>query len=237
MTYIYQVMRELIDKYRKILNDPDYVSLRRRINPELFQEIIETNVSSNKIVESSLSRINKYIENNQCAVISAFRKTLTNCLYDEDDDKRINIYDNKGRNKKLLSSLLVVGYDVTKVKGTYIENYMQENAVEVKEDSYFVVNSNNDPKFIKNIIKLGEIFCQDSVFIFDFGDNYLFGTNNSSYPGLGVKENMGKFHPGKEGEFMTKVSGRPFTVENFKNLQINSKRLVKEWSKPIIDLL
>lgn len=230
-------MRELIDKYRKILNDPDYVSLRRRINPELFQEIIETNVSSNKIVESSLSRINKYIENNQCAVISAFRKTLTNCLYDEDDDKRINIYDNKGRNKKLLSSLLVVGYDVTKVKGTYIENYMQENAVEVKEDSYFVVNSNNDPKFIKNIIKLGEIFCQDSVFIFDFGDNYLFGTNNSSYPGLGVKENMGKFHPGKEGEFMTKVSGRPFTVENFKNLQINSKRLVKEWSKPIIDLL
>ena len=29
-------MRELIDKYRKILNDPDYVSLRRRINPELF---------------------------------------------------------------------------------------------------------------------------------------------------------------------------------------------------------
>jgi len=230
-------MRELIDKYRKILNDPDYVSLRRRINPELFQEIIETNVSSNKIVESSLSRINKYIENNQCAVISAFRKTLTNCLYDEDDDKRINIYDNKGRNKKLLSSLLVVGYDVTKVKGTYIENYMQENAIEVKEDSYFVVNSNNDPKFIKNIIKLGEIFCQDSVFIFDFGDNYLFGTNNSSYPGLGVKENMGKFHPGKEGEFMTKVSGRPFTVENFKNLQINSKRLVKEWSKPIIDLL
>lgn len=230
-------MRELIDKYRKILNDPDYVSLRRRINPELFQEIIETNVSSNKIVESSLSRINKYIENNQCAVISAFRNKLTNCLFSEDDERRVNIYDNKGRNKKLLSSLLVVGYDVTKVKGTYVENYMQENAVEVKEDSYFVVNSNNDPNFIKNIIKLGEIFCQDSVFIFDFGDNYVFGTNNSNYPGLGVKYNKGKFHPGREGEFMTRVHGRPFTVENFKDLQINSKRLVKEWSKTIIDLL
>jgi|LakMenE18May11ns_1017448.scaffolds.fasta_scaffold9939866_3 hypothetical protein len=230
-------MRELIDKYRKILNETDYVSLRRRLNPELFQEIIETNVSSNQISESSLSRINKYIKNNQCAVISAFRKSLTNCLSDESDDRKINIFDNKGRNKKMYSALLALGYDVTKVKGTYIENYMQENAIEVKEDSYFVVNSTDDPKFIQNIIKLGELFCQDSVFIFDFGDNYLFGTNNSEFPGLANKINMGKFRPGTEGEFMTKVSGRPFTVENYKNLQINSKRLVKEWSKPIIDLL
>jgi len=176
-------MRELIDKYRKILNETDYVSLRRRLNPELFQEIIETNVLSNQISESSLSRINKYIKNNQCAVISAFRKSLTNCLSDESDDRKINIFDNKGRNKKMYSALLALGYDVTKVKGTYIENYMQENAIEVKEDSYFVVNSTDDPKFIQNIIKLGELFCQDSVFIFDFGDNYLFGTNNSEFPG------------------------------------------------------
>jgi len=230
-------MRELIDKYRKILNETDYVSLRRSLDPELFQQIIEINVSSNEISESSLSRINKYIENKQCAVISAFRNTLTNCLYDEDDDKRLNIFDNKGRNKKLYSSLLALGYGVTKVKGTYIENYMQENAVEVKEDSYFVVNLNDDPKFIRKIIRLGETFCQDSVFIFDIGFNYLFGTNKSEFPGYGTIINVGKFRPGHEGELMTKISGRPFTVENFKDLQINSKRLVKEWSKPIIDSL
>lgn len=230
-------MRDLIDQYNKILNETDYSSLRRRLNPELFNEIIQVNQTSGEISESSLSRITKHIENNQCAVISAFRNKLTNCLNTKDDEREINIYDNKGRNKKLFATLLYLGYDVTKVKGTYIENYAKENAIEVKEDSFFVVNSNKDDRFIHNIIRLGEIFCQDSVMIFDFGDNYLYGTNNFEFPGLGVKEALGKYQPGIEGEFMTKIRNRPFTTENYKNLQINSKRLVTELSKPIIALL
>jgi hypothetical protein len=36
---------------------------------------------------------------------------------------------------------------------------------------------------------------------------------------------------------MTKVGGRPFALESFHLLQINSKRIVKEFAKPVIDLL
>lgn len=227
-------MRELLNKFNRLLNETDYTSLKRRLSPELYESVINSN-NSKQINESSLNRIKSFIDNHQCAVITAFRNQLVNCLSFDDDETKINIHDNKGRNKKLKAALLYMGYEITKVKGTYIENYMSENSVEVKEDSFFVVNLKNDPKFISNITKLGELFCQDSVLIFDLGNNYLYGTNNSDFPGLGNEISVGKFKPGIEGEFMTKVSGRPFTVESFDLLQINSKRIVSEIARPIVD--
>ena len=201
-------MREIMDKFGKVLN------------------------------ESSLTRIHSHIMKHDCAVITAFRNKLINCMSEDNGDK-LNISDNKMRNKRLKSALLSLGYGVTSVKGTYIENYMSDNQVEVKEDSYFVVNLTDNPDFISHIKKLGEMFCQDSVMIVEQGgnNNYLFGTNKSDFPGYGEKIELGHFKPGIEAEFMTKVSGRPFALESFGDLQINSKRIVKEFAKPILDLL
>jgi hypothetical protein len=116
---------------------------------------------------------------------------------------------------------------------------LSDNQIEVSEDSYFVVNLPNDPSFTDKIKKLGEMFCQDSVLILEKGGdvNYLFGTNNSDFPGYGETIPVGNFKPGIESEFMTKVGGRPFALESFDLLQINSKRIVKEFAKPVIDLL
>jgi hypothetical protein len=201
-------MREIMNKFGKVLN------------------------------ESSLTRIHSHIMKHDCAVITAFRNKLINCMSEDNGDK-LNIGDNKMRNKHLKSALLSLGYGVTSVKGTYIENYMSDNQVEVKEDSYFVVNLTDNPDFISHIKKLGEMFCQDSVMIVEQGgdNNYLFGTNKSDFPGYGESSPVGNFKPGIESEFMTKVGGRPFALESFGDLQINSKRLVKEFAKPIIDLL
>jgi len=201
-------MREIMDKFGKVLN------------------------------ESSLTRIHSHIMKHDCAVITAFRNKLINCMSEDNGDK-LNISDNKMRNKRLKSALLSLGYGVTSVKGTYIENYMSDNQVEVKEDSYFVVNLTDNPNFISHITKLGEMFCQDSVMIVEQGgnNNYLFGTNKSDFPGYGEKIELGHFKPGIEAEFMTKVNGRPFALESFGDLQINSKRIVKEFAKPILDLL
>jgi hypothetical protein len=201
-------MREIMNKFGKVLN------------------------------ESSLTRIHSHIMKHDCAVITAFRNKLINCMSEDNGDK-LNIGDNKMRNKHLKSALLSLGYGVTSVKGTYIENYMSDNQVEVKEDSYFVVNLTDNPDFISHIKKLGEMFCQDSVMIVEQGgdNNYLFGTNKSDFPGYGEKIELGYFKPGIEAEFMTKVSGRPFALESFGDLQINSKRIVKEFAKPILDLL
>ena len=102
------------------------------------------------------------------------------------------------------ATLLKFGYGVTAVEGTYIENYMKKNAVEVKEDSMFVVNLEDDPKFFANLEMLAQKFCQDSVLLVPQGGEgaYLKGTNDS-YPGLGKSEKVGSFTGGKEGEFMT----------------------------------
>jgi hypothetical protein len=201
-------MREIMDKFGKVLN------------------------------ESYLNRIHSHIMKHDCAVITAFRNKLINCMSEDNGDK-LNISDNKMRNKRLKSALLSLGYGVTSVEGTYIENYMSDNQVEVKEDSYFVVNLTDNPNFISHIKKLGEMFCQDSVMIVEQGgnNNYLFGTNKSDFLGYGEKIELGRFKPGIEAEFMTKVNGRPFALESFGDLQINSKRIVKEFAKPILDLL
>lgn len=201
-----------------------------------MREII--NKFGNVLNESSLNRIHSHIMKHDCAIITAFRNKLINCMSEDSGDK-LNISDNKMRNKHLKSALLSLGYGVTSVKGTYIENYMSDNEIDVKDDSLFVVNISEDPSFISGIKKLGEIFCQDSVMIIKQGgnDNYLFGTNLSDFPGYGEKIKIGNFKPGIESEFMTKVVGRPFTLESFDDLQINSKRIVKEYAKTILNLL
>ena len=94
-------MREIMDKFGKVLN------------------------------ESYLNRIHSHIMKHDCAVITAFRNKLINCMSEDNGDK-LNISDNKMRNKRLKSALLSLGYGVTSVKGTYIENYMSDNQLEVK---------------------------------------------------------------------------------------------------------
>lgn len=202
-------MRQLIDKFDRVLN------------------------------ESNLNRLHYHVMNHDCAIISAFRNKLINCIDGEYSDVKLGMKDNKSRNRDLKSVLLTLNYGVTDVIGTYIENYLSDNQVEVVEDSFFVVNLHDEPNFVKNIIRLGEIFCQDSVCIIEKGgnDSYLVGTNNFINPGFGQKKSIGRFKPGIESEFMTKVGGRPFVIECFRDLQINSKRLVKEFAKPILELL
>lgn len=194
--------------------------------------------SSSKLNESSLNRVYSHIMNHDCAIITAFRGKLENCITNDVSEK-LSLRDNKSRNKGLKAALLYLRYAITNVKGSYIEDYLADNQKEVLEDSYFVVNLKDDPKFIDNIVRLGEIFCQDSVLIMEKGgeNNYLVGTNFHTFPGYGEKIETGHFKPAIESEFMTKVGGRPFSLESFDMLQNNTKYLVKEYAKPILNLL
>jgi hypothetical protein len=192
-----------------------------------------------QINEKSLSRVYAHILNHDCAIITAFRAQMINCLNGDDSDEKVNTFQNKERNRELASALMLLGYDITKVKGTYIENYLQDNSVEVKEDSWFVVNTKDDSNFISTIIKLGEMYCQDSVVILERGgkNSYLVGTNNSDFPGYGEKEIFGTLKFGNQYQFMTKVGNRPFVMESFETSQINSKRIILKYGKPIVEML
>ena len=193
---------------------------------------------------SGLSRTRQHIEEHDCAIITAFRNDpadMSKCQpgsVKEVEGKTKQT--NKKRNRDLKAMLLGLDYGVTKVDGSYVENFEQPDAVEVKENSLFVANLHDDPDFVNEITQMAEKFCQDSVLIIPQGGKgaYLTGTNNSEWPGHGEKEVVGDLKMGAEDEFMTRVSGRPYTftesLETYKKLSRLEKLAVKSICKRLM---
>jgi len=193
--------------------------------------------------ESGLSRVLQHIEAHDCAILTAFRndpKDMSKCAKGsvDDNDKEGNTKAlNKRRNRDLKAILLGFDYGVTAVDGSYIENFEQQDQIEVKEDSLFTVNLNDDPDFVKNVQEMAEKFCQDSVIIIPQGgkDAYLLGTNDSDFPGYGEKIKVGDLKMGREAEFMTRVGKRPFTfgegLQTYRGLSRLQKMAVKSIKK------
>jgi hypothetical protein len=203
--------------------------------------------------ESSLSRLHKHISEHDTAIITAFRNDpidASDCAgnatapSDEQDALQIN----KERNRELKAALLRKGYGVTRVDGSYIEDFGDvDKQKEVSEESFFVVNLKDAADFNSTVAELGKMFCQDSVLIIPQGgdDAYLLGTNNS-WPGLGVKEPVGGFTGGKEAEFMSRVRKRPFIFkevneqEKYSDLGKNAKWAVAKiaervWNRQVVE--
>ena len=128
---------------------------------------------------------------------------------------------------------------MTRILGSYIENFETPKAIEVAEESFFVSNRKDDPDFALQIAQLGEDFNQDSVLIVDKGaqDAYLLGTSpEGEFPQYGKKESVGALKMGDEAEFMSRIGGRPYTfnpkeineeLEVFENLSRNAKMAIK----------
>lgn len=91
------------------------------------------------------------------------------------------------------------------------------------EDSYFVVNAKDNPKFVKQIENLGIRYEQDSVCIIqDKGKNaYLIGTNDfADWPGKGKIGKLGKASYGEVvGVYFTRVNGRTFEFVQVESLE------------------
>ena len=163
--------------------------------------------------ESSLSRIWRHISKHDSGTISAFR-------YGRDcgNGERYTKKDNMDRNVILKAKLLTKGYSVTPIKGTYIENYGSDTQLDVDEDSFLVVDVKDSGKLKRDLMKLGEMFEQDSITYADVGGYkyYLIGTNKcpKSYPGYKKEKLEGKGIFGKKGQFHSKIGGRPFVFKS-----------------------
>lgn len=191
--------------------------------------------------ESSLSRVHRHMEEHTTAVISASRNDISDgSACTSRAQVPIEGETNATRSRDLKAALLSLGYGVTKAKGSYIEDYETPSAVEVSENSLFIVNLENDPSFEDSIITLGERYCQDSVLIIPAGGAgaYLYGTNKSEFPGYGKKVDVGARGFGREAEFMTKIRNRPFTfgegLETYKKLSRNERMAVKAIAKKVL---
>ena len=164
--------------------------------------------------ESGLSRLAKHMEEHDCGTITAFR-SKEGCAGPE--DKSYTKSDNQRRNRQLYANLQMMGYAATAVHGAYIENYGTPDAKEVRENVYFVVDIKDKGKLREDLLNLGGKYEQDSILFIPKGGegSILIGTNNcpNSYPGFGKEQKFRDRKMGKGGEFMTKISGRPFIFE------------------------
>lgn len=160
------------------------------------------------LIESSLSRLWDASRKHDYGTITAFRDRA-----DCNTGKVFTKSDKLKRNASLVSKLLSKGYSVTKIKGSYIENYGSDDAREVGENSFFVVDIHDTKNLKKDLMLLGEYFEQDSI-IFGLAGKQgdLIGTSRceKAYPGYHVIATQGGAIFGKGGEFMSRVKGRPF---------------------------
>ncbi len=158
--------------------------------------------------ESGLSRIYLQTQKFDYGTITAFR-SAREC----NTGKPYTKTENKARNKSLLNKMMTKGYSVTKIKGSYIENYGSDDEREVGESSFIVIDIKESGKLKSDLLKFGEAFEQDSVIYSDAGGKAaLIGTNKcpNGYPGYHKSISQGAGIFGKTGEFMSRVKGRPF---------------------------
>jgi hypothetical protein len=169
-----------------------------------FKEYIKK-LETNQLVETSLSRVWSYMEKYETGIITAFR-------YAEDcgNGKKYSRHENKQRNRSLLAKLRNMGYGVTAVQGTWINNAGLKSA----ETSYFVVDIENIGKLKNNLIELGTEFDQDAILWIPKGGKNaeMIATNQceNGFPGPNKVKIFSGVYFGDKGTVFTRVGDRPF---------------------------
>ena len=182
-----------------------------------FNKVIDK--STNTLNESSINRMLQWLKDCDCAFITAFRNELKDIRNPEStylgpkDDwkvgKRFTHEENREKNKLLVAELLQNGYGVTKVKGVYPEGMTDENT----EESYLVVNRNNDKNFLDKILKLGEYYNQDSVYYKPKGETKgnLIGTNDYGWPPYHKKADDSEMRVSTASNYMSRMGNKAFS--------------------------
>lgn len=203
------------------------------INEDKLRGIIRESICQ-ILTESTLNRIESYINDQECAILTAWRSTLKDVTKNtfmpkhishrrgDRANKLVGVPFNVGEdftdeekkyyNRELKAKLLSLGYGVTQVRGSYRESGKPEG----QEESLFIVNRNNDPNFKENIFKLSEYYNQDSFMYSPKGtsEGYLVGTNMCDFPGYGNEIPSGAFRKNVQSMFMSRIGNKGFSFTN-----------------------
>ena len=122
---------------------PEQITLR--LSPEEIEELEDKDgISIPKGDACSIARVVSWFNTCDCAILSAWR---------QDKGRK----ENDDNNKKLQRKLRGLGYGVTKITGWYPE----ENREMARENSFFVVNLNDERSFRDKIFQQSELYEQD----------------------------------------------------------------------------
>ena len=221
-------------------------------NVKNFNKVLYQSVE--KLNELSINRMLHWLIDCDCALITAFRNELKDVRDEKltylgpDNDwqlgKKFTHEENMQKNKDLLANLLLYGYGVAKIKGAYPEGMANENS----EESYLVVNRDNNDDFLDKILNLGEFYNQDSVYYKAKGDTIgcLIGTNNCDFPGYHQKGDGNQLPTNTALSYMSSIGNQAFCycrkdmgISNmmeavgFWRSHVNGKMIVKEDFHPL----
>lgn len=178
-------------------------------------ENIEKN-SNKSFNESSLSRLYKHYLEHDSGTISGHRGENTKSQ-------------NQENNKKLKNYLLANGYSVTQIQGSYEETTKDGKKKIVKEMSFIVIDINDTGKLKKVLIAAGKRFGQEAItFSNKNGDYYLIMCDDES------EIKLGKPMFGKNGEIISKISGRPFIFSESEEIDNHTYNDTLENYNPLI---
>jgi hypothetical protein len=245
------------ESVKKVLNERKTDSFINEVRN--FNSIIDK--TDKTLNESSINRMLQWLKNCDCAFISAFRNELKdvrdmNATYLGPDDKnqwqigkQFTHEENRQKNKLMVAELLQLGYGVTKVKGVYPEGMTDETS----EESYLVVNRNDDENFLDNLLRISEYYNQDSIYYKEKGKTKgnLIGTNNNGFPEYHQKGEDSELKTSTASNYMSRMGNKAFSfvgkdaekVKNRKNKMseaanfwrnmVDGKMIIKEDIHPL----
>ena len=189
-------------------------------------------VLNRRVDESSVNRMLQWLKNCDCAFISAFRNELKDVKDTEktylgtDNDykigKKFTHEENRQKNKLMVAELLQLGYGVTKIKGVYPEGLSDETS----EESYLVVNRNNDENFLDNLLRISEYYNQDSIYYKEKGETKgnLIGTNDNGWPEYHEKGDESIMKIGTASNYMSRLGNKAFSFIGKDAEKVNSRK-------------
>ena len=152
--------------------------------------------------------------------------------------------ENKERNRELSASLLYSGYGITRIKNNCIEDFGRIISLELKENTYFVVNLKHATDFYQTLFKISEHYNQDSfLYMPEEGSTaYVIGTSYTGWPGYGVKLPVGKLQICVDKKYLLKKQSTKdlvdvLNLDTFKSHTLYGKLAIAVICKPLDDTL
>ncbi len=175
---IYELEKIDVEKEEKLKNTVDPV-----VNVDLSQSAIDEALqdfgidSDEDVLKYSLNRTVYWLNNRNCAILSAWRGEYSRT-------------ENDRRNSELQLSLRELGYGVIRVKGCYAEVGRPIG----KENNFLVFDLEDSHEFREKIYEHSERYNQDSFLFKPINEDnaYLIGTNDVF--GKGKIKNLGILH-------------------------------------------
>lgn len=170
------------------------------------------NPSSDEMLNYSLTRSLHWLNNRNCAILTAWRGNYSKA-------------ENSNRNQELQNSLRSLGYGVIRVKGCYAEVGKPIG----KENSFLVFDLEDTPDFKEKIYEQSERYEQD-CFLYKSLDEevaYLIGTNDHFGKGKIITAGTLRINSNNSENFSEVASGR-VSFEKVTHTE-NEKQLDTDW--------